>query len=207
MPRAGCVVGSVLVLAALVIGGVLLVSGDGRPCPPVDTEAVNVQQRLTSTNEGIEFELWSSMPFPVRALPPILRIGDRRSSRHPDDGRLDTLILLIDLEDFESLTASDPVAIYHSAPPAPDRDVVATDGADVWTFGALRTDLLDCVPPRAGRSVVCSRRREPEFMPNSGEIVSGGWSSGALRPRRGSSGAGSRPLPHIPTRAAERPET
>jgi len=130
-----CVVGSVLFVAALIIGGVLLIpgGGDGRRCAKVDSDAVNVQQRLTSTNEGIEFELWSSVPFPVRALPPILRIGDRDflSSRHPDDGRLDTLIFLIGVEDFESLTASDPVAIYHTAPPVLEQDVVATDGVDV----------------------------------------------------------------------------
>ena len=145
------VVGPVLFVAALIVGGVLLIpgSGDGRRCPKTDTDAVNVQRRLTSTPEGIEFELWSSAPFPVRALPPVLRIGDVDflSSRHPDDGRLDTPIFLIGVEYFESFTASDSVVIYHSAPPLLNQDVVATDGVDVWTFGALRTDLLDCVPP------------------------------------------------------------
>ncbi len=105
---------------------------------------INTQTRIQTTEEGVEIELTSSRPFPVRALPPVLRIGERDfwRSRNPDDGRLETLIFLVPAEDFEALETATPLSGFFAL----GRDgttAVPEPGGDVWDFGPLQRDLLD----------------------------------------------------------------
>ena len=136
-------------MVLVTVGVVAMVSlGGDSPCTEAAGEepATNRQQRLTTTEHGVEIELWSAEPFPVRALPPMLRIGSEvfSRSRYPDNGRLDTLLFLIPANRFETLTSDDSVVLYYGDPPAEDAAGVGTDGWSVWTFGNLRKGLLDC---------------------------------------------------------------
>ena len=135
--------------AVLVLLLVAACAGGSTACPEIDPDAVNVQQRIATTDDGVEFEVRSAEPFPVRALFPILRIGDHEfsRSRYPDDGSLNTLIFPIPAEEFAELRDGDLVVVHHGLlEPAFDVGEIVTDGWNVWTFGKLNLDLLDCTP-------------------------------------------------------------
>jgi len=106
----------------------------------------NRQVRLTATDEWIEFEFWSSEPFPVRALFPVVRIGTRdfSRSRYGDDGRLNTLIFFIPREEFDLLNPDDLVWVYYGGAGSPPPSDFVPDVSDPWSFGSFNKRLLDC---------------------------------------------------------------
>ncbi len=154
------VVGGLLVLATVAIGLRLAVDEPATQprCDQADsTGEVNVLRQLRTLEGDYEIELWSRAPFPVRALAPVLRIGDRDFglSRYGDQGGdLRTLIFSLTAAEYKTVSTGDLVAIYYGFFPdelvdnpdlAARRDL--TDGANLWTFGRLDKSRLDC-PPR-----------------------------------------------------------
>jgi hypothetical protein len=106
-------------------------------------EQVNAVTELRALASTVEITVTSSKSFPVRALPPVLTIGDARFtlSRNPVDGRLDTLIFIVPAEGFALLPDGDPIRVrYGLTPGAPS----ALDPArgDVWDFGNLDKSRL-----------------------------------------------------------------
>jgi hypothetical protein len=140
---------SLLILASLLFTPWAHAGSVGAKEPADDDTAVsNVVTRIETTEDGIEVELTSSKPFPVRALPPILRVGSSefRLSRNPEDGRLETLIFLVPEKDFAELRADDAVAVFYGSPAPVDEGTtaaIAEPGGYVWDFGAFPIDLLD----------------------------------------------------------------
>ncbi len=114
----------------------------------------NIQQRIQTTDKGIEIELRSATPFPVRALPPVLRIGKQEfwQSRNPADGRLDTLIFLVPREAFDKLGAEDPVTVFYAlgmtagAEEGTPAAAVPERAGRVWRFGTFKKEMLDREP-------------------------------------------------------------
>ena len=114
--------------------------------------AVNELRRIETKGVEVEIEIRSSKPFPVRALPPVLRIGDLdfTASRNPDNGRLDTLIFFVPAEDFAAI---DPqkvamrvfyaTSIEGEVTPSGRPRAIAEPGGPTWDFGELRKELLD----------------------------------------------------------------
>ncbi len=143
------VLGAGLSLAA-VVAVVLLVPGGRSPaiCPSNTGSEPNRMVRVATVGEIVEIELSSTVPFPTRALRPVLRIGSQEFllSRNPDDGRLDTLIFTVPAVDFPSLNAGDDVVLYHGQVPPAGMSPGETDGWSVWAFPPFDPSLLDCVP-------------------------------------------------------------
>jgi hypothetical protein len=96
--------------------------------------AVNTISGIRTVESGIEIELHSSRPFPVRNQITVLRIGDKEftKSRYPKDGNLDTLIFKLTPDEFGQLANGDPVRVQYG------RGVKA----DYWDFGTLNKRLL-----------------------------------------------------------------
>lgn len=118
-----------------------------------DGEPINVVRQLRSTDDGYELELWSREQFPVRAMPTILRVGriDTGLSRLVFDGQ--TIVFAIPPEEYERMDTGDPILIHHTFIPQgleenPNiaGDVLATNGANLWTFGRFDKSQLDCPP-------------------------------------------------------------
>ncbi len=145
----------VAVLVATLAGGSStgpsdIASEPGR-CEDRDRDSdISKQVRLTTTEEWIEFELWSIEPFPARALFPVVRIGSRDFSRslYGDDGRLNTLIFFIPVEEFRLLTADDQVWVYYGGIGGPPTVDVVADESSPWSFGSFNKGLLDCPTTR-----------------------------------------------------------
>jgi hypothetical protein len=98
--------------------------------PAVAAEpAVNTISGIRAVESGVEIELHSSRPFPVRNQITVLRIGDKEftKSRYPKDGNLDTLIFKLTSDEFGQLANGDPVRVQYG------RGVTA----DYWDFGTL----------------------------------------------------------------------
>lgn len=122
-----------------------LASEPGR-CEDMDRgNDISKQVRLTTTDEWIEFELWSIEPFPARALFPVVRIGSRDFSLSlwGDDG-LNTLIFFIPPEEFDLLTPEDQVWVYYGGAGGPPPLDSVPDDSDPWSFGSFNRGLLDC---------------------------------------------------------------
>ena len=108
-------------------------------CPPVENEIVAIR----TVNGGVEIELSSTRPFPIRALYAVLCIGaalESPQSRHPD-GSLNTIIFLLTREEFDRTRDGDPVTVQYGGC---NRDL--TDMRpywDLWIFGPLDKSLLD----------------------------------------------------------------
>ena len=89
---------------------------------------------IRTVERGVEIEVHSTHPFPVRALPAVLRIGGEQfvRSRYAK-GRLDTLIFLLSEEEFASLDTKDPVSVQYGKGKARPKPT--------WDFGALDKSL------------------------------------------------------------------
>jgi hypothetical protein len=107
-------------------------------------EPVNAVAGIRAVGSTVEIAVTSSEPFPVRALPPVLRIGEARfsRSRHPSDGSPHTLIFLVPIQEFELLNDGDPIRVgYGLAPGAPG---TARSGAgQEWDLGRLDKQSLE----------------------------------------------------------------
>lgn len=139
-------------IAALVVGGngssnPTDAASEARSCEAIrQGDDINQQVRLATADAGIEFELWSSEPFPVRALFPVVRIGSRdfSRSRPGDDGRLNTLVFDIPHEEFDLLRSGDLVWVYYGGAGGPPPLDSVPDISDPWNFGSFNKELLDC---------------------------------------------------------------
>jgi hypothetical protein len=102
---------------------------------PLASDYSNFIKSIKRTQSGVEIELYSSRPFPVRALPPVLHIGSKEFllSRNPDDGSLNILIFKLTPTEFNQINTGDPVTVQYGSD-------IAT--ADRWDFQRLDKSLL-----------------------------------------------------------------
>jgi len=115
--------------------------------------------------DTVEVEVMASRPFPDRAMPPVLVIGDRAfgRSRNPPDGRPDTLIFTIDARDFEALADDSEVTIGFLSSSARLSSPVSP-GA-----GAARASASG--PHIRPDQVEKTKRRVGKFRKAAGEVV------------------------------------
>jgi hypothetical protein len=111
------------------------------PCPP-GSEANEVVS-IRTVNSGVEIELFSTEPFPARALFPILCAGAHEfwTSRSGADGSLNTLIFSLTAEEFAATRTGDRLSVQYGYC-EPDYDQ-RTLYWDLWVFGVLDKSLLD----------------------------------------------------------------
>jgi hypothetical protein len=97
---------------------------------------VNTVTRIERVSDGVEIEVTSSKPFPVRAIPPLLRVGDHvfGRSRSPADGSLNTLIFMLSDAEFAQTSNGDRVSVAYGR--ADPREAG-------WDFGVLDKSALD----------------------------------------------------------------
>ncbi len=97
---------------------------------------VNVITRIERVASGVEIEVKSSRPFPVRALGPELRVGTGGflKSRSPEDGSLNALIFMLTAEEFAQTSMGDPVSVGYGQSMLPE---------DRWDFGPLDKSTLE----------------------------------------------------------------
>jgi len=99
-------------------------------------QQVNVIKNIQTTQVGIEIELTSPTPFPVRNAVVMLRVGNQEctTSRYPEDGNLNTLIFTMKPEQFARAAAGERVVVQYGH-----------DESVQWDFGPLDRALLDRV--------------------------------------------------------------
>jgi hypothetical protein len=97
---------------------------------------MNVIKSIKTTPSGVDIEIYSSRPFPVRALPPVLRMGSKEFmiSRNPEDGSLNSLIFTLTPTEFAQVSTGDPVVVQYGAGMAPE---------DRWDFPRLDKSLVN----------------------------------------------------------------
>jgi hypothetical protein len=105
-------------------------------CPPrPDTHEI---VRVEAVGAQVEIELFSTRPFPVRALFPILCVGTQAfpRSRLADGGSLNTLIFTLTREEFDSIEDTSLATVQHG-----DQCLLNLDQMrlywDLWIFGPL----------------------------------------------------------------------
>lgn len=94
------------------------------------SEDINAIENITLDAAGVEIQLKSSRPFPVRAIPPGLHVGAETFSRsfRPEDGDLNRLIFLLPAKDFAELRVGEPMRVVYGEGASPK---------ERWEFGAL----------------------------------------------------------------------
>jgi hypothetical protein len=99
-------------------------------------QQVNVIKNIQTTQTGIEIELTSPTPFPVRNEVVRLWIGNQEctTSRYPADGDLNTLIFTMKPEQFAHVAAGERVIVQYGH-----------DASVQWDFGPLDRAWLDRV--------------------------------------------------------------
>lgn len=105
---------------------------------PEDASPVNTIRAIRSVPRGVEIEVHSTRPFPVRTLPPVLRVGEAQflRSRYPRGGTLDTLVFLLSAEEFDALLPGDEVFVQYGK-----ADAAAARAKTTWAFGRLDKTL------------------------------------------------------------------
>jgi len=95
------------------------------------SQDVNLIQGIHKGPEGIQVELTSSRPFPVRAVPPVLQVGSHEfgHSLRPSDGSLNTLIFLLEHREFAQLRPGDPTYVTYGQDASP---------LERWDFGGFQ---------------------------------------------------------------------
>jgi hypothetical protein len=85
--------------------------------PLVASDLTVSVRRLGST---VEIEVSAKQPFPDRAMPPILVVGNQAfgRSRNPANGRLDTLIFTLEAVEFDGLPEGAEVSLGYLRPRA-----------------------------------------------------------------------------------------
>jgi len=152
------------VLASLIaiVGVLALLFAARTPAAPpphcdgvIDAEAVNVVLQMRSGDDGYEIDLWSREPFPMRAMPTVLRVGliDTSRSSYGDVGSLNRITFYIDAEDFDFMRTGDPMLVHYGfisreleLNPDLAADAAVADDGNVWTFGRLDKSQLNCPP-------------------------------------------------------------
>jgi hypothetical protein len=91
--------------------------------------------RVLNNLPGVEIEVMSNEPFPVRNELHVLRIGNREFvlSRYPSSGETNRLIFTIPLSEFTQLVSGDEIWLQYGRQPARER----------WNFGRLDKTMLD----------------------------------------------------------------
>jgi hypothetical protein len=97
---------------------------------------VNVIENIQSGTAGVEVQLKSARAFPVRALPPVLRVGPQAFNRsfRPEDGDLQRLIFLISPKEFAQLRAGEPMYVIYGRGESPE---------ERWDYGAFPNEWAD----------------------------------------------------------------
>ena len=103
--------------------------------PKAEETSVNTIVSIKKVSSGIEIELHSTKSFPIRALPPILRIGAKgfMMSRYPTPRDLYTLAFYLTLPEFDQLNTSDPVIVHYGG---------VDLESEYWDFGVLDKNML-----------------------------------------------------------------
>ena len=98
----------------------------------------NTVRAIRAVARGIEIEVHSTRPFPVRTLPAVLRVGDEDfvRSRYPKGGGLDTLVFLLSREEFDALATGDAVTVQYG------KGKGIANPRTTWKFGTLDKSLL-----------------------------------------------------------------
>lgn len=123
------------VFAIVLSAALVSCAGDEDAANPANSaqqafSAVNTIKSINPVAATVEIEVHSTKPFPVRALPPVLKIGDKRfrMSRPPKDGSLHTLVFSLNASEFAQLHDGDPVVVLYGAAESP---------GERWNFGRL----------------------------------------------------------------------
>jgi len=108
-------------------------------CGAQEPGAVAGMRALGAT---VEITVTSPQPFLVRALPPVLAIGDARfaRSRYPADGSLQELTFVVPIEDFALLKDGDPMRIGYGHDPG------APGAGPGWDLGRLDKSRVGRAP-------------------------------------------------------------
>jgi len=117
---------------------------------PFDENAASVVESITSTKDGIEIRVWSRESFLMRALPPVLRIGevDLAFSRYPEGGTLNTLIFIVSPHQFNQMTSGDEMFIYYGSSWQSDLPEEKTEWMKSVKFLPFAKERRDCPPVR-----------------------------------------------------------
>jgi hypothetical protein len=96
--------------------------------------AVNAVTRIERVAGGVVIVVTSSTPFPGRAWPPLLHVGDRAfgRSRSPADGSLGTLIFMLSEDEFAETRTGDRLIVAFRGSPRETG----------WDFGVLDKSAL-----------------------------------------------------------------
>src|SRR5947207_235729 len=83
-------------------------------------QAVNLRATIRRLGNLVEIEVNSDKPFLVASMPPVLVVGGKAfsHSRHPDDGRTDTLIFSVDTTEFDALPDGAEISVGYLSPSA-----------------------------------------------------------------------------------------
>ena len=119
----------VMATVALLLG----LSGGAFGTEGSGSQDVNLVETIQKGPGGVQIQVTSSRPFPVRALPPVLQIGSHRFSRsvRPPDGDLDTLIFLLEHQEFAQLRTGEPAYVLYGKGGSP---------RERWDLGEFRKD-------------------------------------------------------------------
>jgi hypothetical protein len=101
---------------------------------------------MRTVGSGVDIEVHSSRPFPVRDDVIVLRIGDKDflRSRAPADGNLNTLIFSLSAAEFSQLKDGDRMTVgFASRLRIPERASDPSDPSRHWDFGTLDRSRLD----------------------------------------------------------------
>ena len=114
---------------------------------------VNQLKSIRARGPAIEIEVQSSTEFPVGGQIPVLLVGSKEfaKSRHPEDGSLNTLIFILETDQFEQLADGEAVTLgfgrrhaggdLTSVTPMAGQSGMPESGRH-WKFGTLNKSLL-----------------------------------------------------------------
>ncbi len=90
---------------------------------------------LRSRQSGVEIEVGSNQPFPVRNELPVLRMGEREFllSRYPDNGDTKRLIFTLTEQDFAQIPSGEELWVQYGRSKSTLR----------WNFGPINKNRLD----------------------------------------------------------------
>lgn len=101
----------------------------------VSIRRVSSGASLRTQSSGVEVEVASNQPFPVRNELPVLRIGKREIalSRYPSNGDLKRLIFTLPEEEFAQVSSGEDVSVQYGRGESTLR----------WSFGRMDKSMLN----------------------------------------------------------------